>query len=402
MSLLGSDIPSAFAGIVVVVTALTYIVGSIARRDGGGARLWALAYLLMLIGVVAYTVWGVGGQRSVGTEWAAGLGNAATVGAVGCLLLGCRAFNNAAVEGPAFMVAALSLLTGAATVAGGAPDAEWAGASWLFLSLAGLFIGVVIHALAGRLRTSRASWAFAAAAGIQAAFSLARCVALFTVGTDSALFSEWFGLTANAIVTVSAGLVMAFCTFMLRAALSDAPRPLTSAEKPEVISSSVFRVELTGVLRRATERMEVVAVIAVRIEDVPAISIAFGADVVQRMTWSLRDSVRRFASPFALVGDGDEPTSMYVATLSASPADARRQAGLIYRGVVQAFVTDGGAVVPGIGVGVALSQTVGYDADVLCRAALAASAEAAASEEASVVFAPARGFAADSSERGSM
>lgn len=390
---------SIVTGAVVTVTALTYVVGSVVRRDGGGARLWALAYLLVLVAAVARSVDVVAAEPASHVEWAAGLGNAATVGAAGCFLLGCRAFNGAAVEGPAFMVGAVALLTGAATVADEAVDSQHFGSIWLFLALGGMFVGVVVHAFRGRMRTTRTSWAFAAAAAVQAAFSLA-CGTLILAGwgtSDPVL--AWFGSTAYALVAVTAGLVMMICTFILREELSDGARVATMSEDDEVLTPAAFRAHLENVLRRATERMEVVAVIAVRVEDSPAIGIAFGSEVVHEITRSLRDSVRRFAAPLALVGDGDVPTSMFVATQSASPADARRQAGLIYRGVVQAFVGEGGVIVPGMGVGVALSQTVGYDATVLCAAALAASAEAVASEESSVVFAPAQGFAPDSTLR---
>ncbi|WP_404447109.1 hypothetical protein LG315_04575 [Microbacterium marinum] len=72
--------------------------------------------------------------------------------------------------------------------------------------------------------------------------------------------------------------------------------------------------------------------------------------------------------------------------LASTAADARRQAAAIYRGCIDELAGSPTGLLPVIGVGVALTETVGYDTAHLLDSARAAAVRAASSLESSVLF----------------
>ena len=64
----------------------------------------------------------------------------------------------------------------------------------------------------------------------------------------------------------------------------------------------------------------------------------------------------------------------------------RRRASAIYRGCIDDLAGNPTGLLPIVGVGVALTETVGYDPEVLLNAARAAAQRASRSLEASVLF----------------
>jgi GGDEF domain-containing protein len=145
---------------------------------------------------------------------------------------------------------------------------------------------------------------------------------------------------------------------------------------------------LPRVVDRAMRREELFAVIALRIDDLTQISIAFGADEEAAISTLHREGSRRYAPTFALIGGGSGD-SVLIAFLPASEADARRVASRIQRRLLDDFAKRGSAVIPVVGVGVALSRDVGYDAARLVEGAQEAARRSSTSPEASVILAEA-------------
>ncbi|MGO8608827.1 hypothetical protein ACC848_38300, partial [Rhizobium johnstonii] len=91
---------------------------------------------------------------------------------------------------------------------------------------------------------------------------------------------------------------------------------------------------------------------------------AFGHVVVDRITERWRSAVRRFAPAAASVGE-DLDGALSVCGLATTAAEARRQAAAIYRGCVDELSSLDRGLLPQIGVGVSLTETLGYDAELL-------------------------------------
>lgn len=379
--------------VLVVTVGTTYIATSL-RYASGGARLWGLAHLLLVVSVLSVVIAHVLETSVWVAVWAPALGNATRVAAVGCLLLGFRAYNGRPIPGPALLVAALSFLSLFATVFEGVIAPGHAGEVLTYLGLAVLASVSGLQAVVGRTGRHEMSQLFAWCLAALALFELGRTVMAIVVGVDSEVFQDWLGTVAGDLVVVVVGSVAAITTFVLRSALDDGlTSGGTGGRGDAILRAPTFLEELRVVLRRASSRTELITVVAVRVEDVRAITASFGQEVAEVTTRRLKEAAREFALPVALVGECVDPTMVMVAASASSPADARRQAGLLYRGIVQRFIDARGLVVPGVGVGVALSQTLGYRAETLVEGAVNAAVEASESDESSVVFATVQSLA---------
>jgi hypothetical protein len=127
-------------------------------------------------------------------------------------------------------------------------------------------------------------------------------------------------------------------------------------------------------------------VISVRVDDIDQISTAFGSEAAHAVSAAWRTGVRRHAPSNALVGE-DGVNGLAVAIVVDSAADARRQAAAIYRGLFGDLEGVGSGVIPVVGVGVGLSENVGYEPAELAHSAREAAGRAALSVETSVLVA---------------
>lgn len=369
--------------LVVNTSGILFIVETLLRRDEGAGRIWALGFLAGMLTTLAYTMW----SQTQEAWWAVAVGNGAFVAATGCMWLGCRRFNRRRMDWSGGLVA-IGVLTAAIAVGvEGESGGDWAGALWMFLALI-VFAGAgAVECLRGALRDSRTAWVLGAVLGLEALYYVSRTTAFVTTGPDSPLFKDVFGTIPTAFVTVVLTIVAVVVTSVLRA--SRAPmrgyrRRATAIARDGVLDHETFDGALTDLCARAAVRRELVGVIAVRIEDLDQISTAFGSEVARAVTETWRTGVRRHAPSNALVAE-DGPTGLCVGVLVDSPAEARRQAGVVYRGLFDDLGKVGGGVIPVVGVGIALSDAAGYDAQALQRVARETASLAAESVETSVL-----------------
>jgi len=370
--------------LVVNVSGILFIVETLLRRDEGAGRVWALGFLGAMLTTLAYIVW----AQLPGAWWAVMVGNAAFVAGTGCMWLGCRRFNGNRMGWPSALVAAAALAAAFAVAIAGPGGGDWAGALWMFVALT-LFAGAgAAECLRGALRDSRTAWVLAGVLGFQSLYYVARTIAFVVYGPEDAAFHDTFGTIPTSLLTVILTIVAVVVTSVLRA--SRAPmrgylRPAgASLANDGVLPQDVFAVALADLCERASWRTELVGVIAVRIDDLEQISTAFGSEVARAVTETWRTGVRRHAPSNALVAE-DGPTGLVVAVIVDSPREARRQAGVIYRGLFDDLGKVGGGVIPVVGVGVALSDATGYDPAALERVARETASRAAASVETSVL-----------------
>jgi len=296
----------------------------------------------------------------------------------------------------------------AAAVAGAAtsvflagPDGgDWAGALWMFIPLLA-FAGLgAVECLRGELRESRTAWVLSAVLLFQSLYYLSRTTAFLTSGPDSSLFQNAFGTIPTSFVTVTLTIVAVVVTSVLRASRAPMRGHLRPAgygtARDGILSQDVFDGAMSDLCERAQWRSELVGVIAVRIDDLEQISTAFGSEVARAVTETWRTGVRRHAPSNAFVAE-DGPTGLLVGVFVESPREARRHAAVIYRGLFDDLGMVGGTgagtsggvvggVIPVVGVGVALSDTIGYDAELLAGAAREAATRAAIDVDASVLI----------------
>jgi hypothetical protein len=377
--------------VVVNVSGILFIVETLLRRDEGAGRIWALAFLAAMLTTLAYVIW----VQSPEAWWAIAIGNAAFVAGTGCMWLGCRRFNGRRMGWASALVAAAVVASATAVFVAGPTGGDWAGALWMFIPLLAFAGAGATECLRGELRDSRTAWVLGAVLAFQSLFYLSRTTAFLTSGPDSTLFQNAFGTITTSFVTVTLTIVAVVVTSVLRASRAPMRGHLRPAgfgtARDGILSRDVFDGAMGDLCERARRRSELVGVIAVRIDDLEQISTAFGSDVARAVTETWRTGVRRHAPSNSFVAE-DGPTGLLVGVLVESPREARRQAAVIYRGlfddlgrVDDSMSGDIGGVIPVVGVGVALSDTTGYDAGALAGLAGDAATRAATDVDTSVL-----------------
>ncbi|MFH8252423.1 hypothetical protein ACH3VR_18800 [Microbacterium sp. B2969] len=309
---------------------------------------------------------------------------------VGCLWLGCRAYNGRRLDWAAGVVGLVCLGTMAAVLAEGPDGGDWAGAVAMFLSIALFAVFGAIETRRGSMGETLISVGLTAALGVTAAYYLGRTVAFVAAGPDSVIFTTYFGNFTTALITIVL-TIFAMMTGSILRGQDLAPR--RSAESSsgvgagaEVLSAPAFERVTTTVLSRARDNAEPVALIVLRMDDLPQIGTAFGSAAQAEVAARWREGVRRYAPSFAIVGEGGA-TSMLVALQPSSSGSARRIASRIHRRVIDDYTANPGTPTPVMGVGVALNDSFGYDIAGLRRAAEDAAFVSASSPDASVVVA---------------
>lgn len=376
---------SLFTALVGNVAGAVFIVDTILRRDHGPGRIWAIAFLCGMTTTIAYSMWAAG----ISEMLTVAVGNALFVTTTAVMWLGSRCFNQRPIGSATAATVLSALIVAGAVIVEGPDGGDWAG--WLTMG-----IGLVVFSVLAAVETLRAPMRrFGTAAAlaivflVTAAFYLARCVVFVVVGPGSTLFLEAFGSVVASFFTVVLTVVAVVVLSLLRAAQvelrSFAWMSSRGVNSDGILLAATLRTAMADVIERARWRGELVSTVAVRVADLSEIRTAFGADIAGDVLQHRRRSVRRYAPSFALVGEDGED-ALIVVTRAATAAEARRQAAVIYRGVLEALGAVSRAVIPSVGVGVALTETVGYRTEVLVSSARLAADQSATSVESSVLF----------------
>lgn len=376
---------SVIMSIVVIASGALYLLETVLRRDTGAGRVWSLAFLGAILTTVMYFVWVMAPD-----SWAAiAVGNASFVGATGCLWLGARTFNGRRRRVETITVAVAAVITLVSSIWEGPEAGDWAGALVMFALLAVFSALGAVESRRGAMGASPSSLAFTGVLVLESAFYLARTIVFSLDGPDGIASSPWLGSPALGVVTTVAVTVSVVTLSSLR---RDDPVQRAADGEILVLSADGFLDEdsyassLAGLLNRARFHGERVALLSLRLDDLDQIGTAFGSIEAKDIERVWREGVRRYSPPDALIGELAR-TSLAVAFRPASVGDARRVASRIHRRLLDDFAEMGSVVIPVIGVGVALTDGSGYDADALSRAADDAARRSSSSPDASVIIA---------------
>ncbi|MFS0714602.1 diguanylate cyclase [Microbacterium sp. 2P01SA-2] len=375
---------SLITAIVVLACAVLFIFDTLLRRPEQSGRFWAVGFLSAVLTTMFYVVWASAPE----TAWAVVCGNTASVAGTGLMWLGCRAYNRRTVRGPGGLVAAAGIVTAtAASVEFALGGDDWSGSLTMFAALGILAAAASVECFRGALGASRTALPLGLVFGVQSVFYLARVVVVLIFGYGE-IFRLWVGPIPTSILTVVLATTAVVSASVLRAGRagvrgSDSPEG-RDAGPGEIVTVAGFRRAVAMSVQRAKTRRELMAVWVIELDGLEYIATAFGLDVGDEVVRTWRGTMTANAPTLSVVGEvGSERIG--VITVVASAADARRQALALYRSLFEALASVEGGVLPAIGIGVALSDVVGYDADALIEVA-ATTATRASSGVASAVL----------------
>lgn len=371
--------------IVALVATAIFVIETLRRRDAGAGRLWAVAYLCGTATTFAYISWAAG----VGGAVAIAFGNASFILTPAFIWLGNRRFNDRPIGWQSVAVGTFAVLTFVAAVIRAPVEGSWGGWTVMAALIVVLFAAGGWEALRrpmGRLGNARLLTGVLFAAAV---YYAARLVVFLVDGPQGAFFDAWFGSISANIVTVVLTMVAVVVTSILRASKSAIQRYEWLSENgvaaDGIMLAGTYRDALRDMAERAGWRQEIVSVIVVHVDGLDEMGAAFGSDAADELAAQWRRSVRRHAPASAFVGeDGDSTLS--VCGVASTAADARRQAAAIYRGCIDDLAGNPTGLLPVVGIGIGLTETVGYDTDTLLTTARAAALRASRSLEASVLF----------------
>jgi hypothetical protein len=374
------------SAIVAFVATAIFVLETLRRRDAGAGRLWAVAYLCGTVTTFAYISWAAG----IGAEVSIAIGNAAFVMTPAFMWLGNRRFNDRPIVWQSIVVAVLAVTTFLAAVIRVPIEGAWGGWTVMAAHIVFFFLAGGWEATRrpmGRMGNARLLSGVLFAAAV---YYVAR-LGVFIVGggPDEPFFVTWFGSISANIATVVLTMVAVVVTSILRATKSATQRYEWLSENgvaaDGVMLARTYRDALGDMAERAGWRRELVSVIIVHVDGLDEMAAAFGSDAADELAAQWRRSVRRHAPASAFVGEDGDAT-LAVCGVASTAADARRQGAVIYRGCIDDLAGNPTGLLPVVGVGVALTETVGYDTGLLMESARGAAIRASRSLEASVLF----------------
>ncbi|HAQ60075.1 MAG TPA: hypothetical protein DCR63_06825, partial [Microbacterium sp.] len=372
--------------LVVIVAGVQFVLETVLRRDTSAGRIWSLAFLAAILTTLSYLAGAATGQAGP----AIAIGNASFVAGTGCLWVGSRSYNGRSLAVSAWTVGSAAVVTFFAALIPGQDAGDWAGALIMFVALAMLAGLGAVESRRSALGRHPSAIAFTLVLGVQAAYYVARTVVFVIVGPEDDFFLTWFGSVTTSFLTIVLTIVAVVSLSMLRSAQARLSGPGDSTslllDGAGLFDEESFGLLFSNLTRRAAAFSERVAVIAVRLDDLPQITTAFGSLEARDIASAWRVGTRRYAPTSAIVGHSG-PTGILVALQPSSVGDARRVASRIHRRLLDDFGTIGTSVVPDLGVGVAVSDIAGYDSEALVRAANDAALRSASSPDASVMIA---------------
>jgi GGDEF domain-containing protein len=372
--------------LVIVVCAVLYLTETLMRKDVASGRLWAVAFLAGVFTVACYLVWSVD-QRAF---LAVALGNGGFVSTAGFIWLGARAFNGRRVRVAGGILAAIAAIVIAAALIAGPDGGDWAGAVPMFAGNAVLAVLGAVETRRGQLAAQRNAVGLTAVLILEAAYFVARAVVFLTQGPDSSLFQQWFDSRVTSILTITLTIVAVVTTSVLRAGESQLRGQRETyaihVALDGILTPASFRSTTTTLLERAQRNGETMCVVAMRLDDLGRVAVAFGPGEAEALAGAWRAGVRRHAPSAALVGEG-AGGALFSAFLTTSFSDVRRTASILHRRLLEDFGELGLSVMPVVGVGIALTDRSGYDYRTLVAAADDAARRSASSPDASVILA---------------
>lgn len=377
---------SLVTAVVVLTCGVLFLFDTLLRRPEASGRFWAVGFLSAVLTTLFYLVWAAAPE----TDWAVVCGNAASVLGTGSMWLGCRAYNRRRMLLPGILVAAAGIGAGvAAGVELSAGGDDWSGAEVMFVLLCAFAATAAVECFRGALGATRTALPLGLVFAAQAVFYAGRSAVVWTQGFGETFYT-WFGPLPTSLLTTVLSVTALVTASVLRAGRAGLRGSSGDADRNpvagEILPEPAFRGLIAANARKAEARSDLLAVTVIELDGLEYIATAFGLDVGDEVVRVWRSTMSESAPTLAVLGEvGSERIGMI--TVVSSPAEARRQAMALYRSLFESLASVEGGVLPAIGIGVALTDSVGYETEELIGLASATAVRASSGVASAVLLA---------------
>ncbi|NQX35501.1 GGDEF domain-containing protein [Herbiconiux sp. VKM Ac-2851] len=361
------------ATFVILLCGVSFIVNTAMRRNDASGRLWSLSFLGGMLTALSFSAWNVAPEL----WWVLVIGNSAYVVSIGALWSGARVFNGRsslvwiALAGGGV----IALLTAIEGPAGGA----WTGSSGLFAGIA-VFAGLGgAETMRSRMRRNLNARILSFCLWIVCAYYVLRTSIFVTLGPSSDVFQTYFGSQTTTIITILLVLLSTISLSILQAersgarALGDVTVGVHSVVG--VLSAAPFMQQWADWIERSSFHGERLAMVAMDVDNLPQMNMAFGRDFGDRAIRSVAQIIRHHAPTCSLLGHTGAGRFVIVAVV-ATANDAEELAIRLQTALVDEPIDTEQSLRATASFGVVDTETFGYGLPVLRSALDAAASEA--------------------------
>lgn len=378
--------------LVIVVSAVTFIIDTLLWREDAAGRVWSLALTAGMGAVVAVVLW-----VSTGLTWVSIVVNSLFVYAWMLIWAGLRVYNGkppkyGAMAIPAIVVGAATLLP--------QPMPSTPGMFAAALAIAGASVMVVRETLIGRLHGKRFARPMTAAFAVMAVYAIALAAVSVLRPQLSPQDPGIISLQAYLIVIMLVTVVAITNATLLRAENIIASLDVTRGVPWDYLSRGIlghdaFMLVMQDWLNRARIHDAPLALYCIDLDDRVYIEQAFGRDEYELILSAWRDVIQMYAPPHADLSELS-PTRMAVMTPAQSNAELDAWAQRWRLGLLESVDRFPIGFHPTISVGVATTTDHGWGYQRLTAAAIQAAGTVADRGGDGTLVLPADAFLSES------
>jgi len=372
------------AGIVVAISAISFILSTTLRRNESYGRTWCIAFVAGILETIASIVL----ATSPSGWWGSGVGNAAVVLALGLMWSGCRQFNER--RSLVWIPLAASLLVAAVSLLQGPQGGYWAGAVEMFV---GVFVFATLagaETIRGHMRRAIDARALTIVFWLVALYYAVRCVIFVLAGETSDLFSLYFGTITTTLVAIVLVIVAAISMTAIQPPTTGLLAGARSGSRGLVIEGvsgpETFEAQVRDWLVRSRRDHETLVLLTLSVEGLDDITSAFGREFADQTIRTVGRIACEYSPAAALVAHSGRGRFL-VLTLAPSVGSATTIAERLQTALVETPVDTVQGIRAITTIGLATTDESGYDYTELVLAAGGALRTAAEQKPGSIVAA---------------
>lgn len=351
---------------VAIIAGVMFILDTFLRKTDSAGRIWAVSFMTGILAAFAYATWAVVPDA----WWAVAVGNSAMVLTAALLWCGARSYNDRPDLAWTALVAAAA--AGLAVVVEGPDGGDWTGAVVMFLLIAVFATLGAVESLRSPMRENWTARGLTVMFVVTALFYLARTIGFVVLGPEDRWFLTALGTEASAFVLIALVIVAVVSLVILqsdRLARTPARGELApSFTADAVLNEQSFREVVEDWLDRANYHDEQLVFMRLELDELAALNTAFGRAVGAELMIQFIAAVRRHSSPHSDIGLADRNSVVVVAPY-ADLDDAEADAVAVQAGLRGQRLDAAQGLRLSASVGIAGTDTIGYDFDRLMAAA---------------------------------